>query len=650
MGDLRRILYDWHGWSAMTPCPLGFLGRGSANVNTSKGFIWPDKGYKIVRQVATGTTSKAGASFTHMAADRTLYPGYYWNTAIYKDTGSGATSIASGLTETFVPTILHAAWPAGGTIFLNGTNSQAQFLRVAAGALASVAYDFAAPGGSFSGSDSASGGSLSDGTYYFRITGIDDGGDETVESSATSTVTVVVNGGGASQSITLDLTSTTYDSRTVKYRVYMSTTTDTLSAFYQTGADTAKATTSFLIQTTTQGQQLPQRGGIARTAVMPLTGARIGCIHQGRVFIANLTTGYVYWSERDAPNQWYSTNGISTQAPGQWSGTITGIAAGEDGVYVFTASSIHRIYGSLVYDSTSATIDVRVEALPGCIGCVSHGSIVNTPSDGIFFMSSFGPCALLGGRVMRLGQEHIRDYLAELDFAYSERWVGAYDPLWNQYVLAVGRKVNSSRAMDGQSVAGLNDRILRWSLDTQTYAPPMALDAVHLNLRTIPSSIGGTGAHLKLTAFGPHASALQLNFGYAGGDADGVVTSTDYDGKLASASTTTSATFTRTAGSTDDLQGMTIALRYPSGDSNYPGVVVQKTISGNTYSGGNVVVSWVGALTVPSGTNWTCRLNGWWHFLDCAYGIPLDDDPKALTRVDKVSFLLHDVIGAEAVS
>lgn len=647
MGDLRRIYSDFRGWSARTPCPLGFAGKETANINTARGFLWPDGGYKIVRQVSTGTTGKAGGSWTHRTATGAQYPFYAFNTALYRETGSGATSIASGLTETFVPTVVPMAWPAGISVFLNGTNSQAQCLRTESGTLAAVAFDMTAPGGTFSAAN-GTGGSLANGTYYVRVTQIDDTGSVVAESSAMSSVTHVL--AGANDEIVLDLTSTTFATRATKYRVYLSTTTDTLSAFYQTGSDTAKATTSFSILTSTQGQQLPQRGGIARTSVMPLTGARLGVAWNGRLFIANTNTGYLYWSERDAPNQWYSTNGIASQAQGQWNDPITGLAAAEDGVYVFTASSIHRVYGSLIYDSTSATIDVRTEQIDPTIGCVAHGSIVPVPGHGIFFMSSLGPCAILGGRVMRLAQEDIRDYILELDFTYSARWIGAYDPSLNLYCVAVGRKVNSSRTMDGQAVAGFNDRILRWSVETGTYSPPLALDTVHLSTRPIPASLGDTGDQLLLTAFGPHASALRLNFGKAFGDADGVVTSSDYDGKLASSSTTTSATYTRTAGSTDDLQGMTITLRYPSTDSNYPGIVVQRTISGNTYSGGNVVVSWAGALTVPSGTNWTVRLNGVHRAIEVARGAYLDDDPKALTRVDRITTLWHDVIGAEAAS
>ena len=237
--------------------------------------------------------------------------------------------------------------------------------------------------------------------------------------------------------------------------------------------------------------------------------------------------------------------------------------------------------------------------------------------------------------------------LACFDWTYGSRWTAAFDPVTRMYVLCVGRKVNTTRVMDGQSVAGFNDIAIRFSLETGKFQPLMLKDVVHLSVRHVPATVGTESDQDFLTGMGPHASADQFNFGYAGGDADGVVTSTDFNGKLAASSTTTSVTYSQTGISDNALVGQTVTLFYPPADTGFPGVTVQKEISSNSTSGSNLTINWVGALTVPTSTEWTVRIAGLYRIWDIR--ARLHPDPRVRTKISAVTIKCHDLVGSESL-
>lgn len=624
------------------------FGRDSYNILYTDGYLKSDYGFKVVRQVTTGTASKAAGSWTHLHTDGTEFPFYYWNTAIYRETGSGATSIASSLTETFVPSVAHFGNPNGWSIFLNGTNGEAQVLRKETN-LAAVLYDLPVIGGSILlGNASASGGSLSDDTYDIRVTQLDDTGATTVESVSFDASSITLSGGGSAQTFDVQLASATYASRATKYRVYISTAGDVLTAFFQTGASTVKATTTLTITATgTATLPLANRNGFERQATMPLTGARIVVNHQRRAVIASTASPVFYWSQKDATNHYYSTNGINSAKTGLTSSITAMIGNIQDTLIVWTKKGTYAVHGDFSYNTTSNTHDVRVEPIDPSIGCVGHGTVAEVPGWGVLFMSQYGPARLDGGRVDLLLQDDIKDLLDCLDWTYAPRWTAAFDPVTRMYVLCVGRKTNSTRAMDGQSVTGFNDIAIRFSTETGKFQPLMLKDVVHLSVRHVPDTVGTESEQDFLTGMGPHASADQFNFGYAGGDADGVVTSTDNNGKLAASSTTTSVTYGQAGISDNALVGQTVTLFYPTVDTGFPGVVVQKEISSNTTSGGSLTINWVGALTVPTSTEWTVRISGLLRQWDVRSR--LHPDPRVRSKVTAVTIKTHDIIGAESL-
>lgn len=643
------------GYTSKPLAPPGFCNGRSQNVGTYGDLFWPDRGYNV-RRLAAVASSKACASFLHLHTDGTEWPFYVVDTEIRPETGSDSPSAIGGaITQTFNPSFVNMAIPAGMSVLLTGTNSEARFLRVISSALTAGTFDLAAPG-TVTPASSTTGGNFSNGTYYLAVTEVDATGATTVESAPT-VYTVVLTGGTATQTINVPEPSSPA-ARTTHYRYYISSTTNTPTAFLrEVGVmESTKGSGTFGITSTLAAMTEPiaNRNGSYRQATMPLTGARWAWLHEGRLFIASDTSNKVYFSERDAPNHWYDTNSVDNGASSAWNSPVTGGISANGGCYVFTATSIHRILGSLTRDDQGDAPTYALDAKPvlgvAGIGCVSHATIVQWLGI-VYFMSQQGPCALEGNTAILLKPGDIQGDLDDLDWTYAQRFTGDVEVETGYYCIGVVRLVNSTRAMDGAAVAGFCDRVIRWDTRHTTYAPPLSFgDFTHLKTR----KDGGnnvTTARLWLMAMGPHGHSLRLRYGWSGGgplDVSGVT----YDGYLATANTTTSATITLAGISDNALAGRSVYLYYPTTDTGYPGEPVLRTIVSNSTSGSALTINWTGALTVPSGTKWTVRIAGLIRRVETRLDMRAhvgNIPPKTRVQVQKVTVQYHDVVGTEGV-
>jgi hypothetical protein len=269
----------------------------------------------------------------------------------------------------------------------------------------------------------------------------------------------------------------------------------------------------------------------------------------------------------------------------------------------------------------------------------------------VYFWSTRGPAALVGGRVRLLGPDKLRWFVNNIfDWAYASRVVCSEDPALNMVTFIVPRGTNSSRPLDGASTAGICDYWLRWDYVHNVWSPPRQLDATDIVSRK-NGTHGSTSKRFYLMAMGPHGGVLQMNFGASGTNVLDI-SGSGYDGLLATDNTTTSATFTLAGVSADDFNNRTVTLFYPTTDDNFPGRTAQKTILDTTVSGSSVTVTWSGALTLPSSTKWTVRIAG------LKRGLDVDLDARLAAQIEtdnevmfhKVDVELRDTTGLEAVS
>lgn len=637
---------DLRSWSAKPEPPAGMLGLGSMNWNTASGYPRRDRGYKRLRQIQSDPPSafnKGGGSWTHRDVDGTQYPFYWFNGAWYRETGSGATSLESGLGDYFCPSVGVCSAPGGVSVGVVGTNSKARGFRVEGGNLAIFAWEMAAPTGSLALSSApTTGGSLSDGTYNVVLTQIDDTGARTVESGPVATLEVVLSGGTSTQRIILDLTGLTYATRATKFRVYLSVGGDSATAYFQTGADTAKATTTFTISSTTVGTAIPQRAGIYQKAEFAIDGVDSVVEWMGRIVYASSSSPYVGWSERSDVNHYYSTN-LTDQVEGEMLGPVTALGATADALYIFTADAVHMLTGDFGRDEDGFPM-VNLRTIDKAIGCVSRASVVPVPNVGLFFMSQHGPCVCAGGTVVRLLHDDVADLSDRLDYTYADRWTGAYDTRLRAYVCAVTRKTNTNWIPDGAANAGICDWLLRFNLDEGTLSPPQHVEVTHLSQRPAPSSPGTTSYKSVLTAAGPHGSILELHHSRAGG-ITGDVSGSAYSAILATSPLAASCVIAGTG--YGNLEGASVLLRYPSTDTAYPNALLQRTIKSRSEAGGNTTLNWEGNVPVPTGTAYSVRVGGMRRHL-VLRALSLSEDPMLYTRHDHTTVVEVDEVGHEA--
>ena len=648
---IRPLAWDTNHPGAPHKC-----GLETVNVNTARGFLYPDRGFKIDRDMVTNANT-AGMSAVHRHSDGTERTWYVNDTILYE--GATPTSIKTALAAKFAPAHYNMALPAGFSGYFNGTNSEAQLIRENSGgtALEAVGHDMAAPG-ALTTSFATSGGTIADGTYQIRVDWYDDDGSIRVHTAPSAVSAVVVVGGGGSATITVNEPGST-PARATHFRVaFTAVGLGDLPAnflYWQDFAVGAGNQVFTALPSVSTSQAFNDINGTYMQAVLPITGVDVCTLHQGRLFVAATTSNEVAFSKRNNSNQWYTTNMVLSGAETGWNAPVIGLASVGKTLYILTAVSIHIVYGSFRRDDigSNATykIDVATDVEDNNIGCVSHASIKVVHGQ-VFFFSTRGPAVLSGGKVILLKPDDIRNFVKNhVDWTYVSRIVCAEDPELNMVCWCVPRRTNSSRPQDGASTAGICDRVMRWDLVHGIWCPPLGLECVHLSTR-VNGAQGATSKQTFLMANGPHGQVLRLGYGWSGGGPDDV-SGTDYDGQTASASTTTTVTVALAGVSIDDYVGRTLTLYYPSDDANYPSVIVQKTVSTNTATtAGSVVFTWKGALTVPSGTNWTVRPAGLVASVDPRY------DPAEYVEVQpgyKIQLLRHwvrykDVVGIESVA
>lgn len=646
-----------------TSQPLASRGDGdfrwngeAVGLDTRLGFNWPSRGF-LVDRILSADTLKAGGRWAMTHSDGTEYVAAYSNLSLYEDTGSDLPiALNAGMTMTFVPSFVPIGYPAGIGVFLNGTNSQARVFRKAAVStdLETALFDMAAPAAVALAQAAA--GALPDGTYFVAQQFVDAAtGQLVVRSSPTvDTITVAAGGGAASINVPAPAAPPV---RATNRRLYIGTVNSPTTLFFVSevaiGAGTQNITALSASIVTPEN-----RNGAYQTAVMPLANASVACEHMGRLFIGALDSGDVYWTERDAPNQWYATNTIKAEADGGWNGHVRGLASLGGVLYVFTTAGVFAVTGSFARDTLGENPTYRADVAPpyrvSPLACVAHGSIAPT-ANAVFFMSDQGPAVLAsGGRVELLEPEHVAHYLDRLDWAYVSRWPGCVDPKGFFYCLGVTRLVNSSRPADGGANAGFCDRIMRFDIRHARWATPLAIgDFVHLSAGRAGVSGAASTRESFVYAFGAYGRILKLDLGWSGGgplDVSGAV----YDAKLATANTATTAVVTQAGVGGNTLIGNLVVLKYPDDDANYPGWLVERSISGNDTSGSDLTLAWQGALTVPSGSGkWTVRIAGrlvredirddWRRYAQMR-------DPGGKLRLKCIAASLHHVVGAEAVS
>lgn len=633
---MKRRLSPFRGWSAKPWAGEEYLAPRSVNCHLAQGRLRADRGYRILESIAAGTDfNKGGGAFTHTHTDGTLWPFFWYAGAWKKLEAGGAVSVLVGsLGDYFVPDVAHFRAPAGFSVGVIGDNAKAYGFRKVSTELAHFLFPMDVPGGSFSVTTPA-GGSLPAGTYHVAVTQIDDTGPQTVESGPIfqTNISAALN-----DKITLDLTGVTYASRATKYRVYLSVGSDSADAYFQFGADTSKLTTTFDITSTTVGTAIPHRGTIYQKAAFQITAVKSVLHYMGRLLYGSEGSPYVGFSERDNPNHFYATNLTDS-----FGAPVTALAEGDDCAYVFTATSIWQITGDLGRNE-DLTLRAKYRCIEPGFGCTARGSVVSIPEVGVFFMSNFGPCAILNGTVVRLGHDDFADLIPRLDFAYWDRCTGTFNHRLRQYVCFVPRLVNSNRISDGAANAGICDLGIRWDLDRLSFSPPLHFETTHVRHRAHVTAAGGTSRNTIFGGVGAHGDILEFDRTHAAGK-EGDVSA--YVGEVPSTFTTTSAILAGV--SLGITQGMAITLRYPSTDSTVATETVQRTVKSVSEAGGNSTVAWEGAAPTPSGTAPTVRVGDYIRRARRGYlGDP--ERPTAQTKLNHHIVGPLDIVGLEARS
>ena len=652
-------------WGSQPYPPPGYLSRWARNIGLWRGYPESDGGFDIVSQIVDSSASKAGASWNHSHTDATRWVIGYYNQSIYYWNDSVWTSILGSLTETYCPSFACMGLPLGASLFVNGADSP-KLIREASGVPEGVAANFEAPNTNFSLTQ-GTGGSLADGVYTVRIAQVEvHATTGTIISAPSSTKTITISAGGGTAKITVAQNTWTPNARATHWRIGITDTdvADSPSAYFWSGSNIAIGTTSSDITQINAGglytstAPFESRNGFYATTDLTeiISGKhpRGVCVYEGRWVVWYKNDNRILWSERDSW-LWYSTNSLDTGAEGGWNLPVLCCLPMNGFLLVFTADAIHGVFGDFSRDLDGAAPNYAANAIPKTLvtgtgmvgGCEAAKNV-----DGVVpFSSTRGPAVFTGGGVTLLAPEDIRHERSFWDTTYADRWIVCEDSRSGDIIFAPTRKTNSSRPMDGASAAGLIDTLYRWIPSRGVWDCPLQMDVTHLSART-NGAAGAAHQQPVLMAVGPHGGAVsQLGVGHSGGvpSCGGAA----YDGILASANNTTTATIALAGIAADELNGQTVTLRYPSGDSTYPYVQVQKTISDNTAtSGGNVTITWVGAVTAPTTSFWTVRIAG---LKRCAR---VSLDPRALGvgapdsyyQLHEIEARFKDRVGAEAIS
>ena len=651
------------GWTSLPYCKPGEVGRYSRWLNTGYDGLWLARGFKRYRLVSP-VLSKPAYSWIHRHTDKTEWPIYFVDTELLPETGSDSpAAFKTGLTSSWAPNAVTFPDQGESVFFNNSANGEATVVRVVSAAPTDVLFDLAQPDTAWTATDVTSGGSLADGVYQVRIAQRDTVGNYTAQSEPAAVKTVTITGGGGSGSISVAQASWTPDARADEWRISITTvgTADAPAAYLHV-QDVAIATTTKVITAQTANstlQAFPDRNGVYQQATLPLTAVDFAVEHMGRMVIFSRQSNKAYFSERGQPNHFYSTSEINTTAETGWAGHCRCAASMGAALYVCTTNGVNIVTGSWRSDGgTNGTFtrDMAANPIDRNIGGVSHNAI-DVIGNTAFFYSTLGPAIIRGTSVTPIEPyENVRVELDSVDTTYSERITSAEDPHNRYWCVAVPRKVNATRAMDGASVAGTPDLILRYDIPRGIWSIPLQMDVAHLSARenagnNVTGGEGSAEAKVHLMAMSPNGYSLQLGYGTSCGGADDI-TGTIYDGALATSETTTTVVITQSGVTNDDYNGMLLVLFWPTVDTAYPGVFAIKTITDTAVSGSNVTITWAGGLPVGTSTKRTARVGGMPSWIDDGVDLShyVNIPPGYEAVVHKATLELADAIGVEAVA
>lgn len=663
-------------WGSQPYPPNGYLSRGARGVTVARGYPENERGFDLVRQIQAAA-QKAGASWVHSNIDGSRTVVYYHDTKLFFDEDD-ASPVDLGVTvsEVYAPMFANLGSPTGLSVFVNGLNPP-QGIRSNASpstALEGFAANFEKPDTGFTLTQGA-GGSLADGTYIVRIAQVEvDTVTGTIISAPSETKSIAIAAGGGTAKITVAQAAWVPSTRATHWRIGVTAVggTDAPANYFWSGSDIVIATTSSDITAVNAGgvytstPPFESRNGFYKTTdlteIIASKHPRGIIAYEGRFIVWYKNDARILWSERDEWG-WYSTNSLDTGAEGGWNLPVRSLVGFRGHLLVFTEAAVHAVFGDFARDLDGAFPTYAANAypktlLPG-VGTIGGPLSAKVGSDGrVYFISTSGP-AVFDGTLNLLAPDDIRLDWHNLDKSgnYPDRWMIEEDPQTGSIWFGMTRKTNASRPMDGASVAGIVDTFWRWLPTRGFWDVPYQQDLVHIIARTNGAEAASQVGPTLLMGVNHMGGVVQLGAwaGLTGGVSDGVVSSADYDGILASANNTTTATIALAGISADALIGLTVTLRYPSADSTYPYRVVQKTIIDNTATtGGNVTITWSGAVTAPSTSFWTVRIAG----MLCRLRGPLDPrglpvagaTPASYYKLDQLEWRFKDKVGAESIA
>lgn len=650
---VRISLLPW--WSAQPIPPKGWLGRDTRALKSMGGLPGPDRGYTIFRSMPTLATDKGGASFVHRHTDGTESIIYWFNGGLYYDDGDATpATLVTGLSDVFNPMFANMASPPGGSIFVNGTDTNARWIREIAGVPVAVAITgqtngMAAPVDPIVAA-TGTGGTIPTNSYFVRVCYLDDNGAIVIPTGPNGVAQVVAVTLGQNIVVTEPAAP---PGRCSKIRIGVATA-DTPSSYmkeYEAALNRVGGNHTITALTGT-AQAFGNRNGAyayADWTDLGLTAVSGVIVHKGRYWIWSPADDVLMWSERNTP-VFYLSNAVDTGAEGAWNGPIIGCVSAGDSIFVGTPDSIHRVTGSFIRDEEEPNPtyypDIALETIDHGIGIVSRSML--EIGGRVFAFTTRGPAVIQANGAALLGADHIRPDVRSLwDWTYAGRWVVAEDPDNNYVCFLLTRRTNANRPQDGASTAGIPDTIYRWDMTHNAWVAPIQLDLTHLITRVNGSTQGGTTQLTYLMGMTPHGQCVRLNHGWSGGGAADV-SGTNHDGQTASAHTTTSVDGVWSGLSADSEIGRLLTLCYPIGDAAYPADAVQKMIADNDAD----TLNWQGALAAPSGTDWTVRLAGLLRKLDLRLDLRdwIEAPPDAKIQIHGFEIRYSDVIGLESRS
>lgn len=246
---------------------------------------------------------------------------------------------------------------------------------------------------------SASGGSMSDGTYSFRaVYEWVDAKGQRHRSAPSPAVAITVNGGGSSQSVTatiptLRLTEksgvaihlySTVDSGTIYFR----TTSVASPTFNDTTVDDITITRTDDDTTLIGNEILYTTGGIVENIAPP--ACSIVALHNNRIFLSGLEDPNEIWFSKEYVNgEAVSFNDSFLRRTEAEGGAITQLASMDDHLVIFKNSSIYRQSGSGPDPSGFGSDFTEPQLVATDVGCTDPRSVVLTDT-GLMFKSDKG--------------------------------------------------------------------------------------------------------------------------------------------------------------------------------------------------------------------------------------------------------------------